>query len=489
MQENDVSRETLLIINNYTGDRLNFGLAVEMASNAHNYNHLKLLIVDDDCSIENPRKSTGRRGLAGILLISKIAGAMSAQGARLNEIYEMCSNLLVHQFIRTIGFCFRHDSSNVLTEIEIGYGIHGEPGSMTIDRANNFKPVIDIMKKKLRLNEVKVDSVLLFNNLGGASEYAFHVFVKEFMEGLSIRIVKVYAGKFLTSLSKEAISVTILEVHDPRILEYLELPIKTPSGDLFNSPFKICKPTMKEFLVPQADCNISNEPEVTNQEALIAQRIVTETCEATIAMKEYLNKIDSELGDGDTGTTLAEGAKALIRMLDEKTLNVQNPHAMLLQISSALMNSMGGTSGAIFSIFFQCASTSFSTVNKYCIQNWINGLEVGIERVMTYGKSEFGDRTLLDSLQIGYERFKECSGSTAEEALRAFAEGCVKGAEATKTMSPKSGRSAYSLSDKQHDFEFNSIYPDPGAHAISVIALAILRGFIESSTESSSNAT
>lgn len=483
LQANDVNREILLIINNYTGDRLNFGLAVEMARNIHNYRHVKLLIVDDDCSIDNPRESTGRRGLAGINLISKIAGAMSAQGACLNEIYEMCStNLLLNRLIRTIGFCFRHESSNVLTAIEIGYGIHGEPGAMIIEKAGSFKPVIDILKEKLRLNEVKADAVLLFNNLGGASEYIFNVFVKEFMElveGLPIRVVKIYAGKFLTSLSKEAISVTVLEVHDPRILEYLEMPIRTPAGDLFNSPFKLCKPLVRDFRVPQKAFEKRCDSEVAEEEGAIARKIIAKSCEAAIAMKNYLNEIDSELGDGDTGSTLSRGAEALLRDLKNEKINVRDPHSMLLQISSTLMDSMGGTSGAIFSIFFQCASSSFSDFNEYSVKNWTNSLSVGIEGIMKHGKSKLGDRTLLDSLQAGYERMKGLETSSADEAFRAFAKGCTSGCESTKTLRPKSGRSAYSLSDKDSDFTFKSDSPDPGAHAISVLANAIAEAFLE----------
>lgn len=486
LQANDVNREILLIINNYTGDRLNFGLAVEMARNTHNYRHVKLLLVDDDCSIDNPRDSTGRRGLAGVNLISKIAGAMSTQGASLNEIYDLCSDLLLNRLIRTIGFCFRHDNYNVLTGIEIGYGIHGEPGSIKIERANNFKPVINIMKKKLGLNEMnEADAVLLFNNLGGASEYAFHVFVKEFMElieGLPIRVVKVYAGKFLTSLSKEAISVTVLELRDP-ILEYLELPIKTPAGDLFNSPFKVCKPLLRYFEVPQTVQRERDEPKITEEEALLAKRIIAKSCKAAIDIKNFLNEMDGELGDGDTGTTLARGSETLLHDLNAGKINVGDPYEMMVQISTVLMDSMGGTSGAIFAIFFQCASYPFSTLNKHCIENWISGLSVGIEGIMRHGKSDIGDRTLLDSLQSGCERLKEHRDTSVEEALRAFAEGCKVGAETTKTMTPKSGRSAYSLSDKEVDYEFESIHPDPGAQAISVIAQTIVGAFSESSSK------
>lgn len=480
LQANDVNREILLIINNYTGDRLNFGLAVEMARNIHNYRNVELLIVDDDCSIDNPRASTGRRGLAGIQFIQKIAGAMSASGSRLKEIYDFCGALLCNRSIRTIGFAFHHDKTNELNGIEIGYGIHGEPGSVKIAKAESFKPIIHVMAQKLRLNDVNADLVILFNNLGGASEFIFWQFVHEFvnhLNGLPINIVKVYAGKFLTSLCKEAMSVTIMEVSDPKVLEYLELPIDTPAGDLFNSPYSLRQPNVKDFHLPATSRRESSKACVPDEVAQLVRRLIEKACGAAINAKHRLNEMDSELGDGDTGATTSRGAETLLLELKEKRINVKNPCEMLLQISNVLMDSMGGTSGAIFSIFLQCASKAFTISNEHSIKNWTEGLALGIDGIMQHGKSSIGDRTLLDSLQPGYLAMNRRVGGNAKDMLEAFAEGCRAGAESTKTMSPKSGRSSYSLSDKEADFKFKSVNPDPGAHVVSLIATAISEAF------------
>lgn len=460
-----------------------------MARNIHNYhNNVELLIVDDDCSIDNPRASTGRRGLAGIQLIQKIAGAMSASGSRLKEIYDFCGALLCNRSIRTIGFSFRHDKANELSGIEIGYGIHGEPGSVRIAKAESFKPIIHVMAQKLGLNDVKADLVILFNNLGGASEFIFWQFVNEFvnhLNGLPINIVKVYAGKFLTSLCKEALSVTIMEVTNPKVLEYLALPIDTPAGDLFNSPYSMCQPKVKDFHIPATIRRQSSEACVTDEVAQLVRRLIEKACGAVINAKHRLNEMDSELGDGDTGSTTSRGAETLLRELKEKRINVNNPCEVLLQISNVLQRAMGGTSGAIFSIFFQCASKAFAISNEHSIKNWTEGLELGIDGIMHHGKSSIGDRTLLDSLQPGLLAMKRKVGGNARDLIEAFAGGCRAGTESTKTMSPKSGRSSYSLSDKEANFKFKSDNPDPGAHAISLIATAISEAFAQARPESS----
>lgn len=453
-----------------------------MARNIHNYRNVKLLVCDDDCSIDNPRLSTGRRGLAGIHLVNKIAGAMSVNGASVSEIHDLCGDLLRNRLIRTIGFSFHHDKTNALTDIEIGYGIHGEPGSIKLESERNFKPIIGIMKEKLRLNDVKSDVVILFNNLGGASEYIFYQFVREFMElmsGLPLRIVRVYAGKFLTSLSKEALSVTMMEVREAVILDYLAMPVDLPCGHLFNVPLTLCEPRVLEFELPRTSIN-TNKVIATSDEALRTQAIIINACEATISSKNYLNEIDGDLGDGDTGTTIKRGAESLLSEIKAGKLNVNSPCEMLLQISEALMSSMGGTSGAIFAIFFQCASKAFALTSQHTVASWINGMSMGMSGIMLHGKADVGDRTLVDALNSGLEAMVERSQQTGNsiEALRAFVDGCREGTEATKTMKPKSGRASYSLSDKDNDYNFISNHPDPGAHAIFIIADSVLKTFL-----------
>jgi dihydroxyacetone kinase len=139
------------------------------------------------------------------------------------------------------------------------------------------------------------------------------------------------------------------------------------------------------------------------------------------------------------------------------------------------MEAMGGTSGAIFSIFFQCASKAFVKDNSCTVENWIKGISMGIDGVMQHGKSKVGDRTLLDALHSGLERMKKNRERDMREALEALFEGCREGCEATKQMKPKSGRSCYSLSDKGENYEFKSEYPDPGAYAVFVIVREILK--------------
>jgi triose/dihydroxyacetone kinase / FAD-AMP lyase (cyclizing) len=216
----------------------------------------------------------------------------------------------------------------------------------------------------------------------------------------------------------------------------------------------------------------------------LARKAIISACEAAVAAKQLLNSMDGELGDGDTGSTLSRGAEALLKTLLEHKIDLNDPFEMLHDISAILMDSMGGTSGAIFSIFFQCASDAFVNANEHSMKCWTKAVSLGISGIMRHGKSNVGDRTLLDSLTTGSEAMKrslrENTQTTVEDLLGTFARGCHDGSEATKNMNPKSGRSSYSLSDKGLDFEFKSHNPDPGAHAIDILSNAIHKAFTTS---------
>ncbi|CAG9806169.1 unnamed protein product [Chironomus riparius] len=479
--QNDPSREILMVINNYTGDRLNFGLAIEMARNIHKYENIKSIIIDDDCAIDNPRNSTGRRGLTAINLIMKIAGAMSAKGFPLTDIHEQCSSILNNRMIRTIGFTFQHNR-NELNQIDIGYGIHGEAGALKLDNTKCFKTIIGILKQKLKIDEIKSDIIVLFNNLGGASEFIFYNFIKDFMDsinGNSFNVIKIYAGKFLTSLGKEGIGVSIMEIKDNSIIELLEHPTETASKYLFNIPLSYSHSTREmDFEVSKVDECPNHEDMIENvkmNEIEIMKKVLMKICHDINDARSDLNLMDKELGDSDTGDTLSRGACAILRELSKNNLNAGNPHKFLITLSDILMRSMGGSSGAIFSIFFQCASIAFRDCNKYCITNWLQALSNGIDGIMRYGKAEIGDRTLLDSLCVGYNEMKiTFNDGNSLEAVQAFTKGCQIGCDKTKNMFPKSGRCAYAYADKDSDFKFSSKFPDSGAYVISIISNGIL---------------
>lgn len=121
---------------------------------------------------------------------------------------------------------------------------------------------------------------------------------------------------------------------------------------------------------------------------------------------------------------------------------------MLHDLSEVLQKNMGGSLGALLCIFLQAAPGAILS-NTDSMQFWLSALKLGMKAVQKYGLADLGDRTMLDALQCGVEKFELKIGEnkSVSEAVGAFAVGCEEGANNTKTMLPKSGRAAYVFSE------------------------------------------
>lgn len=466
----DKNDEVLVIIKNYTGDRLNFGLAVETAKNLHGFEKIKILVANDDCSIneEDVKKSVGKRGLAGVCLIHKIAGAMSSLNFSLKSIHSYCSNLLDSKSLRTIGFAFKEKDCKLL-DIEIGKGIHGEPGVSSISEATDFSEIIEKLLEKLKVVANKKVAILI-NDLGATTDFCFMNFIHQFLQklrNLNVQIERFYIGSFLTSQHTQGISVTILNVNDSEILKYLDYEVDCPAANLFKN-IEIKNPVVSEFLLPESDINLNNSGVILSEiQSEFLQRCLIFSCEAIISRQTMLNQIDSILADGDTGSTLCRGAEKILENLKEQKIDLKNLKNCFQQLSVLMRNCCGGSIGVLYSIFFQRASKSFE---KSCDLNcWLEALKNGVNGIMLYGKAEIGDRTMIDAMEEGVICLENYLNESSEvdllEAVEKFTLGCDEGCYKTVEMVPKSGRSVYTgnISDQ----------PDPGAKAVSILSRAV----------------
>jgi dihydroxyacetone kinase len=247
---------SLVIVKNYTGDKLNFGLAVER-SRARAGNTVKVLMVDDDVSVGRTKgRMVGRRGLAGTVLIHKIAGAAAALGASLNDVYDVAE--YANRFLATIGVALngcdvpgqQQHVDLAADEIELGMGIHNEPGSRKIKPQPSIKSLIDEMlatildttdKERNYLSKSPVahpsEVVLLMNNLGGLSVLEITcltgMVVEQLKSKYKIHSSRVYVGTFLSALNGSGFSITLLSLPKDgpaseslakSILAYLDAP-------------------------------------------------------------------------------------------------------------------------------------------------------------------------------------------------------------------------------------------------------------------------
>lgn len=225
----------LLIIKNYTGDVLNFELAAEMAE-AEGIRIAKVL-VNDDVAVENSTYTVGRRGIVGTVLVHKIAGAAAELGKSLDEVKAIAEKVVSR--MRSIGVAlsactvpevgkpgFQLEQS----EMELGLGIHGEPGIKRIPIET-----ADVIAKRL-LDHLLTDDIqvgdeiaMVVNGLGGTPLMELYIMNralrKAFGEWGGI-VFKTYVGNYMTSLEMQGISVTLLKL-DQELKKLLLAPSNT----------------------------------------------------------------------------------------------------------------------------------------------------------------------------------------------------------------------------------------------------------------------
>ncbi|KAL9324392.1 hypothetical protein ACSQ67_009249 [Phaseolus vulgaris] len=479
----------LLIVKNYTGDRLNFGLAAELAK-SEGYK-VETVIVGDDCALPPPRGIAGRRGLAGTVLVQKVAGAAAAAGLSLDDVAAEAKH--ASEIVGTMGVALSvctipgQVTSDRLGpgKMELGLGIHGEPGAAVVD----IQPVNVVVSHVLQqilsteTNFVPITRgervVLMVNGLGGTPTMELMITAGKTVPKLQLEhglaVDRVYTGSFMTSLDMAGFSISIMKA-DPAILQRLDAPTKAPywpvAADGNHPPAKIPVPisgsrTVKTDEVPWNLDVISvllppqSQPQQLNEQGQILEVAIEAAANAIINIKDNLNEWDGKVGDGDCGSTMYRGAKAILE--DIKNYPLNDAAETLSEIGSSIGRSMGGTSGIIYTIFFKAAHSHLKEIPHSGVtsKQWAEALTASIAAVSKYGGASAGYRTLLDAL-IPASLVLEEKLNSGDDPCTAFilsSEAALAGAQSTVEMQAQAGRATYISG------EILSTVPDPGAMA------------------------
>ncbi|MBA3019928.1 dihydroxyacetone kinase subunit DhaK [Propionicimonas sp.] len=228
----------LHIVKNYTGDVLNFETAAEMAEMEGIV--VKVIVVNDDVAVEDSTWTAGRRGVAGTVLVEKIAGAAADRGDNLDAVLAVAEK--VNSQVRSMGVALSACTvphagkpSFDLTEdeIEIGIGIHGEPGRHRVPMAP-ADSITDQLVDPI-LTDLKAPSgskVLLFvNGMGGTPEaelYIVYNHARKRLEAAGLEVTRSLVGNYITSLEMQGCSITVL-VLDDQLTALWDAPVNTPA--------------------------------------------------------------------------------------------------------------------------------------------------------------------------------------------------------------------------------------------------------------------
>mgnify|MGYP003365087365 CR=1 FL=1 len=431
----------LLIVKNYTGDRLNFGLAAEQARDMGL--KVEMVVVADDISLPDHREA---RGVAGTVLVHKIAGHLAEEGQSLEKVAAFARQTAAK--IRSIGLslsdCYTYDDRFETRlddhEAELGLGIHGEPGAKRIAMAP-ADGLVELAASALEATLPKDDAryALLFNNLGSTSILEMAVLVEAFSKTTLSSRIEFIAGPshFLTALDMYGFSLSLIPL-DSHVEEALRAPVDPKAWTgiaAWRAPALIATPSMPEIFseTPSANARL--------------RKVVERGAATLLENEEALNALDARIGDGDAGSTFAETARVIRDSIDR--LPLSDPKALMQTVGRLLSRHAGGSSGVLLSIFFAAASRSEQ-------DRWQAALLEGVEAMQAYGGAREGDRTMLDALIPAVRALDD------DEAWDTVVRAAREGADRTAGMRKAgAGRASYVSADHLENV------PDPGAEAIA----------------------
>ncbi|KAG5725447.1 Dihydroxyacetone kinase 1 [Termitomyces sp. T112] len=499
----DNDKGTVIIVKNYTGDVLNFGLAAEqyVALNSEKTDKVKFVFVGDDVAVGKTQGSiVGRRGLAGIVLVYKIAGALAHRGGSLDEVYNVAQ--WVSSNVATIGVGLEHchvpgtaaaTSHLQASEIEIGMGVHNESGNRRLSPNPPLKELIPhlldlIMSTSdsersflpFQNQQGKDEIVIMVNNLGGLSELELGAITKEVHATLRARGVivhRMFSGTFMTSLNMPGFSITLLLLPSKEntfapaqslLLSLLDDQPNAPGWKWSSRAAPLVQPHLAPSTL-QAEQITSGSP-LKTADANFFEAGVKRACEALITAEPEITQMDTVAGDGDCGLTLKAGAEAVLQKLSKGKIDGHDIGGSIIAIAQVAEETMGGTSGALYSIFFSALAqglhstvTSSATVTA---ESWSNALAYALTKLYTYTRARPPSRTLVDPLAA----FVEVLGKSPGSNLRAAIEAATAGAEHTRDVEAKVGRSAYVEGDRLK----KERVADPGAWGVKTILESLI---------------
>ncbi|KAJ4346755.1 Dihydroxyacetone kinase 2 [Didymosphaeria variabile] len=502
---------SLVVIKNYTGDRLNFGLAAEQAR-AYDGQELETVVVQDDVAVPRSRCGlVGRRGLAGVVLVHKVAGASAAEGAALAEV--AANSRYVADRLATIGVSLEACSVPGLQEgrtiapgeMELGMGIHNEPGSQRISSEQDIMSLVGSMlsaildqsnKERGFLNwNNNTQFVLLVNNLGGLSKLELLAITDHVLHGSKTNFgmspSRVYSGTYLSSLDGRGFSITLLaleQAHSADVFRLLDAPTSCVNWQValpFNQHSTAVRPDSPLKEAPPMDIDTTPLKQTIQCDANFFNAVIQSIFSSLEREEPAITRFDTYLGDGDCGTTLLAGAAGLKQTFsDLATANMFDLLTSTQRLTDSLGTTMGGTSGALYSIFFsgfggglQQAAGNNPNVSL-SLDLISDALMQGLATMRKYTSAGVGDRTMMDALIPFVQSLHMGADQDAVAALNEAVDAARKGCESTTRLQSKYGRSTYVGAAQEAGENEADAIPDPGACGVVAIVQGILDAMI-----------
>ena len=448
----------LMLYGNYTGDVLNFTMAAEeLAQDGMDVRHVA--VADDVASAPLDRKSE-RRGIAGDFFMFKVAGAAADLGEPLSRVEALAQ--AANEATRSMGVALSPCSLPQTgkpnftigdDEMEIGMGLHGEPGI----RRQKLAPadevtdeLMDALIGELSLNAGDRVAVLV-NGLGATSQIELYLVfrrAKQLLDAKGVLIHASWVGEYATSLEMAGASITLMKLDDT-LQTLLDHPCRTPAltvgavqaGDREPATHrKAVKATEHKEAAQEAPRKLITDGDVT---PALFKAMMMNVGNQIIAEKDWLSELDGVIGDGDHGVTMEIGWKAVQHALEDEQGD-ETIEAICKRMAKAFLDAVGASSGPLYATAFLRAGTAVGNrlnLDSTGMADWLAAASQGIR---DRGRADPGDKTMIDAWVPAVEAATAAAenGKSTLEVLIAARDGAEAGMKATAAMESRRGRSA-----------------------------------------------
>ena len=459
----------LYIYGNYGGDKMNFTMSAHQAEFESNIKVLSVLGMDD-VAVEIPEH---RRGIAGIFFVYKCAGAAAEEMRSLDECYRIAKKTADN--LRTMGVSLSactlprvgHPSFEIAEdEMEIGMGIHGEPG-VRRGKIKTASEITDELLVKI-LPELNLKSgdetAVLVNGLGATPLEEQYIVTKRIYEILNekgIKIFHTYVGEHATSMEMAGLSISVLKL-DSELKELLAKPANALMFKQFQlDTKKSYKPVdlteherKQETFVNQKPVEKSSDTVLTAQDFVRYFDGLKEMCDRE---KDELVRLDAVAGDGDMGITMTDGFTSVQKYLFGKTFS--DIGELFYRAGKDLQASAASSMGTLLAFGFMGVGKAFKGKNEIHYQELGVVLEAFEEALKKLGGAKVGDKTFLDGFDPAVVVLKAAkSDEEAKTLLPKAYETAKKGSDNTTTMLAKFGRIAFKGEESRTILDPGSVF-------------------------------
>ena len=466
----------LLGFGNYAGDVLNFGVAAERLR-AEGID-VRIVPVTDDVASAPANMHEKRRGIAGDLVVFKIAGAAAEAGLSLDEVERLSRQANANTVSFGVAFkgCTLPGAPHPLFtvpegQMALGLGIHGEPGikEEAILPASGLASLL--VEKLLAERPEGTQRVGVILNGLGATKYeelfVLWTAIASLLQKFGLDIVAPEAGEFVTSLDMQGCSLTLLWL-DEELERYWTAACDTPV--LRRGAAIAVEPADDIIANEDAAPVFAQADEAGRAGGACIQAILHTVGDALVEAEEELGRIDAFAGDGDHGQGMRRGSAAAREAADQAVKAGAGSASVLAVAGDAWADRAGGTSGALWGLLLRSWSTELSDNGSIDDGAVVRGGRRALDAVTTLGRAKPGDKTLVDAFVPFVETLENefAAGVPLADAWNKAADIAKAAAEATAPLAPKLGR-ARPLADKSIG------HPDAGAISLALVAKVIGR--------------